>query len=73
MAEGPEKYTLFRKKHKGMFLSKWSPIEKFRNVEYLKKNKPQIFPSLTEEQFGEMKKEFYNNQPIILTLPFKKG
>jgi hypothetical protein len=73
MVEGPEKYTLFRKKHNGMFLSKWSPIEKFRYVEYLKKNKPQIFPSLTEEQFGEMKKEFYINQPIVLTLPFKKG
>ncbi len=73
MAEGPEKYTLLRKKHKGMFQYRWSSIEKFRYIEYLHQNKPETFPSLTKEQFGEMKKEFYNNQPIILTLPFKKG
>jgi hypothetical protein len=73
MVEGPEKYTLLRKKHKGKFLCKWSPIEKFRYIEYLLHNKPETFPSLTKEQFGEMKKEFYSNQPIILSLPFKKG
>ena len=73
MVEGPEKYTLLRKKHKGGFSCKWSPIEKFRYIEYLLHNKPETFPSLTKEQFGEMKKEFYSNQPIILTLPFKKG
>ena len=73
MAEGPEKYTLLRKSHKGMQLYKWSPIEKFRYIEYLLHNKPETFPSLTKEKFGEMKKEFYSNQPIILTLPFKKG
>jgi len=73
MVEGPEKYTLLRKKHKGMQLCKWSPIEQFRYIEYLHQNKPETFPSLTKEQFLEMKKEFYSNQPIILTLPFKKG
>lgn len=73
MAEGPEKYTLLRKKHKGMQLCNWSPIEKFRYIEYLHQNKPEIFPSLTKEQFAEIKKEFYSHQPIILTLPFKKG
>lgn len=73
MVEGPEKYTLLRKKHKGGFSCKWSPIEKFRYIEYLLHNKPETFPSLTKEKFGEMKKEFYSNQPIILTLPFKKG
>ena len=73
MVEGPEKYTLLRKKHEGKFPCKWSPIEKFRYIEYLQKNKPETFPSLTKEQFGEMKKEFYDNQPIILTLPFTKG
>jgi hypothetical protein len=72
MVEGPEKYTLLRKKHKGKFPCKWSPIEKFRYIEYLLHNKPETFPSLTKEQFGEMKKEFYSNQPIILTLPFKR-
>jgi hypothetical protein len=73
MVEGPEKYTLLRKKHKGMQLSKWSPVEHFRYIEYLHQNKSETFPSLTKEQFGEMKKEFYSNQPIIMTLPFKKG
>jgi hypothetical protein len=73
MAEGSEKYTLLRKKHKGVVLYKWSNIEKFRYIHYLYKNKPETFPSLTKEQYGEMKKEFYRNQAIILTLPFKKG
>jgi len=73
MVEGPEKYDLYRKKHKGIMLYKWSRIEKFRYTEYLVQNKPETFPSLTKEQFSEMKKEFYSKQPIILTLPFKKG
>jgi hypothetical protein len=73
MVEGPEKYTLLRKKHKGMFQYRWSNIEKFRYIEYLYQKKPETFPSLTKEQFEEMRKEFYSNQPIILTLPFKKG
>lgn len=73
MVEGPEKYTLLRKKHKGMQLCKWSPIEHFRYIEYLHQNKPETFPSLTKDQLEEMRKEFYSNQPIILTLPFKKG
>lgn len=30
------------------------------------------FPNLTKEEFETMKKEFYANQLIILTLPFKK-
>ena len=73
MVEGPEKYDLLRKKHKGKDqLYKWTPIEKFRYVEYLIENKPETFPSLKKEQFSEMKKEFYSNQPIVLTLPFKK-
>ena len=73
MVEGPEKYDLFRKKHKGIMLCKWSRIEKFRYVEYLMQNKPETFPSLKKEQLSVMKKEFYSNQPIVLTLPFKKG
>ena len=73
MVEGPEKYTLLKKEHKGMQSCKWAPVEKFRYIEYLHQNKPATFPSLTKEQFTEMKKEFYSNQPMILTLPFKKG
>ncbi|MBE9572817.1 MAG: M23 family metallopeptidase [Proteobacteria bacterium] len=73
MTEGPKKYTLLRKKHKGMFQYKWSMIEKFRYIEYLQQKKPETFPSLTKDQFEEMRKEFYSHQPIVLTLPFKKG
>lgn len=67
---GSEKYTLLRKRRQR---SKWGLIENFRYVEYLFKKEPQSFTSLTKEQFEDMRKEFYNNQPIILTLPFKKG
>lgn len=72
---GPEEYTLLRKKHRSKdgTIFNWSTIEKFRYIEYLQQNKPETFPSLTKEQFGLMKKEFYSNQPIILTLPFTKG
>jgi len=74
MVKGPEEYTLLSKKHKGNNqLYKWTSIEKFRYIEYLIQNKPETFPSLKKEQFLEMKKEFYANQPIVLTLPFKKG
>jgi len=74
MVKGPEEYTLLSKKHKGKNqLYKWTTIEKFRYIEYLIQNKPETFPSLKNEQFSEMKKEFYSNQPIILTLPFKRG
>jgi len=73
MAEGPEKYSFLKKKHNGMFPYRWSKIEKFRYIEYVYQNKPETFPSLTKEQFLEMKKEFYSNQPIILTLPFNKS
>jgi hypothetical protein len=74
MVKGPEEYTLLSKKHKGNDqLYKWTPIEKFRYIEYLIQNKPETFPSLKKEQFSEMKKEFYSNQPIVLTLPFKRG
>jgi hypothetical protein len=73
MAEGPEKYTLLRKKHESMFQYRWSNPEKFRYIEYLYQTEPETFPPLEKEQFEEMRKDFYSNQPIVLTLPFKKG
>lgn len=68
-------YTLLRKKHtsKDGTLFNWSTIEKFRYIEYLHQNNPETFTSLTKEKFEEIRKEFYRNQPIVLTLPFKKG
>ena len=74
LCSGSEKYTLLMMKHKrGDRVLKWSAIETFRYMEHLYKKNPQKFSSLTKDQLEKMKKEFYDNQPIILTLPFKKG
>jgi len=53
--------------------SKWSTVEKFRFFETLYDMHPQQFPNLSKEEFEARRKEFYQNQPIILTLPLKKG
>jgi hypothetical protein len=53
--------------------SDWSRIEQFCCLSTLYDMYPTQFPNLTQEEFEAMKKEFYANQPIILTLPFKKG
>jgi hypothetical protein len=71
---GPEKYTLLAKKHKYRDkIFKWSLVEKFRYLGYLYQKDPKLFPSMTKEQFELVRKEFYENQPIILTLPLEKG
>jgi len=53
--------------------SEWSTIEKFRFLETLYDMHPQQFPNLSKEELETTRREFYQNQPIILTLPFKKG
>jgi len=53
--------------------SVWSEVEEFRYLETLYNLKPDLFPSLGNDEFQAMKKEFYDNQPIVLTLPFVKG
>lgn len=74
LCSGPEKYTLLMKKHKhGDRVIRWSKIEIFRYIEHVYQENPQKFPSLTKGQLKEMRKEIYDNQPIILTLPFEKG
>jgi len=73
MVEGPQKFTLLDKSHKGSFQYGWSMIEKFRYIEHKYQHEPETFPTLTKELFEKMKKEFYSNQAIILTLPFEKG
>ncbi len=50
----------------------WSRIERFRYIECLYETNPELFPDLSKSKFQSMKKAFYDNQPIILTLPFKK-
>ena len=51
----------------------WDSIDHFRYLETLYNVKPDLFPNLSKDQFESMKKEFYDNQPIILTLPLVKG
>lgn len=58
---------LFRAHAKGTL---WSTVEKFRYLEYLRQKHPEYF-SATKEEIDSIRKEFYANQPIILTLPFR--
>ena len=51
----------------------WSTVEKFRFFETLYEMHPYQFPNVNKEEFETMRKEFYENQPIVLTLPFRKG
>ncbi len=51
----------------------WSSFEYFKYLLALYEVKPDLFPELSEEKFQTLKKEFYDNQPIVLTLPFRKG
>jgi hypothetical protein len=50
----------------------WDVVEKFRYLDCLFDARPQFFPKLSPDKFAEYKKEFYANQPIILTLPLKQ-
>jgi hypothetical protein len=66
-------YTLLAKKHKYRDkIFKWSLVEEFRYLEYLYQTDPKLFLSVPKEEFELVKKEFYENQPIILTSPLKK-
>lgn len=48
----------------------WSNIEKFRFLEFIYNKNPSDF-SMSKNDFQRIKKDFYDNQPIILTLPFR--
>jgi hypothetical protein len=50
----------------------WDFVEMFRYIEELYIIKPQFFPGLERNEFNKLKKEFYANQPIVLTLPLKE-
>ncbi len=52
------------------FPVKWSRLNKFKYLEQLYNKKPDLFPLLSENQLKEMTQDFYQNQPIVLTLPF---
>jgi hypothetical protein len=50
---------------------KWSTIDRFRYLSHLYRKEPGLFPDLSAGKFERLTKEFYENQPIILTLPFR--
>jgi hypothetical protein len=58
--------------HHGRRDCTWSAVERFRYLECLYQANPGLFPSLTGGRFESLKKQFYENQPIILTLPFRR-
>ena len=59
-----------RRLHEGK-LCLYDDVEIFRYLAELYEARPQLFPNLLKDKFSEIKKEFYTNQPIILTLPLK--
>ena len=66
-------YLLKMHKESGHGAANWSTLEYFKYLSTLYEVKPDLFPELSEEKVQSMKKEFYDNQPIVLTLPFRKG
>jgi len=67
-----DKWKLFKKLHRKGYYGYcwWSLFEQFRYLEKKYAKKPEQF-NLPKAKFETIKKEFYANQPIILTLPFK--
>jgi hypothetical protein len=50
---------------------RWSEIERFRFLEHVRNKNHGIF-DITDSEFQGIKDKFYANQPIVLTLPFKR-
>jgi hypothetical protein len=61
------KIPAWKQKHKNLHPS---ILTKWRAIENLYQKEPEKF-SASKEEVEQLKKEFYANQPIILTLPFK--
>lgn len=55
------------------YTQNWSNAELIKYFETLYAIQPQQLPKLPKQEFEKIKTEFYANQPIILTLPFKKS
>ena len=47
----------------------WPTIIKFRYFDELYKVAPQLFPDISQAKFEKTRKEFYDSQPITLSLP----
>jgi hypothetical protein len=65
--------NVYHQKRRDYGIITWSEPEKFKYLETLYEIKPELFPNLSNDYFQKLKKEFFENQPIILTLPFKKS
>ena len=52
------------------FPVEWSTIDRFKYLVDRYTKNPDLFPTLSAADFETIKKAFYNNQPIVLTLPF---
>jgi hypothetical protein len=67
-------YSLTRRKHREFRENKactWDVVEQFEYLAELYQGRPSYFAGVSQEKFAEYKKDFYANQPIILTLPLK--
>jgi hypothetical protein len=62
---------VFAKVH-GSNRAYWSVVEQYRYHECLYDIKPDIFPDVSKNECDALRKEFYENQPIVLTLPLTK-
>jgi len=53
---------------------RWDLVEEVRYLEklYNLNHVHHLFPTASKEQFESLRKDFYDNQPIILTFPFEK-
>ncbi len=71
--ENTEIRPLQMHKESGYGACRWSYVESFRYLSTLYEVKPDYFPDLSPTEFQIVQKEFYENQPIVLTLPFKKN
>jgi hypothetical protein len=51
---------------------RWSALDRFRYLTHLYQQNCQLFPNLTSDKLASLTRRFYDSQPIVLTLPFKK-
>ena len=48
----------------------WSTLDRFKYLAHIYANSAELFTGLDLATFNQLKDEFYQNQPIVLTLPF---
>jgi hypothetical protein len=69
---GEKKWPTMWHNKNGYKPSNWSVFERFKRLSILYDVKADLFPGINTKKYNQMKKEFYDNQPIILTLPLRK-